>query len=447
MGNSRVFLAIMLASSLTLSTLMILHRPVDMFARELDELPPLSQADKLLSASNDGSKKKSLQYSTSGASHNPFQLLALTPNPGFVVGIVSPVYRKIPMFLYLDIKDNFMLVHENQTFSKSYTSAKSHAEILYCWFDVGVQQWVKWKDNPPPAATIKDPLQLGEEYNVRLLVDPALQQGISHTLSATTIVRKTMRFYNGKNQVPNSVFDAQVKPKWDDDETIRRLQFWMKHYQSIGVDHFYIIDNEVDVNKPNLQEIENMPNVTYIRLPNVQFDGYRLEDNLKGLRYGFPGQVVMENAVLRMVNTEWLVYTDLDELIVPAMHNHSLSDLIDFFKDKNCHYAGGNVVKCRPLDSKMAGIFELKFFNVLINKQDEVYKVQHPAGKVMVRPNATEAMLIHYGRAFQSGEYGRVDVPTKHGYMAHYHALENLTEELLSGAHQHAKEMTIDLHV
>ena len=379
--------------------------------------------------------------------HRPFQVLVLSPKQGFVVGIVSPAYRKIPMFLYLDRTDKFLLLHENKTFSKSFTGSRSHAEILFAWFDIGIEQWTEWKHQPPPTLVVKDPLQLGEEYPVPLLVDPALQQATKHGLSATTIVRKILRHYNGKTVAPGDMFHPEYKPKWDDEETVRRLKFWMQHHENIGITHFYIVDNEVDTSKPNLKEIEQMESVTYVRLPHIHFDSFRLDEaqDLKGLRYGFPGQVVMENAILRMAYTDWLLYTDLDELIVPALYNNSLALLIDHFKDKHCSYHLNDTFSCQSIDYPKQGIFQLKFSNALIDAHDKLTGVEFGSGKVAVRPDFTEAMLIHLGEGSNSS-FSTACVPPKHGFMAHYHALKEFSADLLAGAKSHAKEMTMDYY-
>ena len=77
---------------------------------------------------------------------------------------------------------------------------------------------------------------------------------------------------------------------------------WIQHHRSVGVEHFYIFDNENDETKMNLLAIEQLEDVTYFRTPGIHYDAFILDEHTVSydLRWSLAGQVLIENALIRI---------------------------------------------------------------------------------------------------------------------------------------------------
>jgi hypothetical protein len=102
---------------------------------------------------------------------------------------------------------------------------------------------------------------------------------------------------------------------------------WIAYHRVIGVDHFYLLDNESsDGSFQLLSALQKAGIVTLIRWPNrISYAGF------EGIPVG--PQVPGYNFVLRLLKTgklaKWVAFLDLDEFVVPSSGN--FKDLIQLY--------------------------------------------------------------------------------------------------------------------
>lgn len=381
---------------------------------------------------------------------SPMQIIVLSPTAGLVVGIVSPIYRMIPMYIYTNKANIFALRHNGKTYNESQTRLPV-AEVIFCDFNVGYMQWHEWRTNPPDTIVVLDTIQR-QEYSVSLLVDPALQQRKRHYLSATTTIRKSLWHYIDRFTPPRSAYEGSLQPGWDDDESTRRALLWIQHHKTAGVEHFYVFDNENNVAKPNIRVIEDRNDVTYIRAPGLHYDAFRLRepDDPANLAWGLAGQVIIENALIRMAYSQWLLVSDSDELFVPAatQFDGSLVKLIQHFETMVCGglqlHANDTLKRmptCQPLANHTSfnHTFSIDFAAAMINETDHLYVLDWLFRKVILQPELTRGLRCHFSESY-SPKSGTVLVPPSHGFIAQYR-IKNFSEDLLRKAKWHAPEL------
>jgi hypothetical protein len=102
------------------------------------------------------------------------------------------------------------------------------------------------------------------------------------------------------------------------------LEEWLKYYLLIGVEHFYIYDNESETAiKDTLKELglDHCATVRTIKGHSQQMNAYN--DCVK--RFG--------------ATSEWIAFVDIDEFIVPKVYPHNLPDFLEDYKE----YGGLNI--------------------------------------------------------------------------------------------------------
>ena len=123
--------------------------------------------------------------------------------------------------------------------------------LIVAYFHVGEETWNGWKRNNPGMLEVVDTV-LNTRHFLPLQMDPALRNR-PHLLSATTTFRKQYRLYRRD--------DSTIAGPWSDQEVMDRLVHWLDFHRKAGVNHFYLIDNEGDTSKSNLQISGN--DITY----------------------------------------------------------------------------------------------------------------------------------------------------------------------------------------
>ena len=107
-----------------------------------------------------------------------------------------------------------------------------------------------------------------------------------------------------------------------------RLEQWLLHYRGLGIQHFYILDN-APFEEPipeAFRSLQDRQGVTYIRTNNLPYTTSSNnhvadcpEHNSDMMQ---PGRTLMENAILKSANVDWLLLANLDELLVPQWQLH-----------------------------------------------------------------------------------------------------------------------------
>ena len=346
------------------------------------------------------------------------QVLVLSPEKGIVVAIGTPDVHDCPRPKYegrnLTISfggNAFPIVR----FDQFHLTA---GPVVVAHFNVTDAIWEKLRRSPFP-------LQVDNGYDqttqqLTPMVDPALTQGWDqHKLSATLVVRKHYRFYKGRPPFKNDRLGPQ---SWTVQHTQERLDWWFQHYRSLGVQHFYVIDNEHDHRLPNL--MVNGTDVTYIRAANHEYD-------YKGCRPGrhtVSGQSLLENMVIRMAHTEWLVALDVDEFILPSEpYKDNLMPFLDDYKLIRCmgtNFRGFRNVTCHRLQQfngtvDKQHISALSFRGFLVSPQGNITADYPHQRKNILRPTYTAYLNLHVTVPFADRNGVVSNLPSKQGYMAH----------------------------
>ena len=309
------------------------------------------------------------------------------------------------------------------------------------FFNVTVATWEKWQTTSPmaPMELIIEDLVQDRNYSLELLVDPLLQQLVRepHFLSATTTIRKNHKYYHGSGEMKP---DAPVQ-NWDNEQIVARLGLWLAHHRSLGVSHFYIVDNHPNANASNL--VPHGTDITYIRAPYIQYD-YDSQLQLCGRNITlltFSGQLMLENAVLRMAHTQWLWSADLDEFIVlHDKYKSRLTNLIDHYSHSLC--MNQTPVTCQTSLQESQQIRSIDLYPTFIDKHNKRRWSVEFQRKVLMQPAMIQWLSVHY-----TNGYHDTDLPTgvlpNDAWLAHLSRVPVIaTETLLTTLSNHTAHMT-----
>lgn len=236
---------------------------------------------------------------------------------------------------------------------------------------------------------------------------------------------------------------------WSDQEVMDRLVHWLDFHRKAGVNHFYLIDNEGDTSKPNLQISGN--DITYIRAARMLYDSLCCysDGHTPGKQtFTVVGQLMLENSILRLAHTEWLVVGDLDEFFDAGnQFDRLLSRLIEHFQHFSC--LGEKPIDCTPLHETMfQQVFCLNFLPQIMSATNErLFEVLYRF-KPIVRPRLTSTISVHYSLPFNKSHSTKATIPPGHGWLAHYNkkaGVGNLNWTwLLSNIHNHSSALRLE---
>ena len=362
-------------------------------------------------------------HGSDNISDNMIQALVLSPEKGIVVAIGTPDVHDCPRPDYQG--QNLTLSFGDEAFpiTRFNQFDLNAGPVVVAHFNVTDTLWEKLRQSPFP-------LQVDNRFDqttqqLTPMVDPALTQGWGqHKLSATMTVRKHYRFYKGRLPLKNSTMGPQT---WTVQHTQERLDWWLQYYRSLGVQHFYIIDNEHDHRLPNL--MVNGTDVTYIRAANHEYDYQSCKPGKHG--HTVSGQIVLENMVIRMAHTEWLIVLDVDEFIVPGEpFKDNLMTFLDHYESIQCTGIYLRRISCGPLQQ----------FNITVDKNIYTFNkhicamsirgfLVDPQGnfradfphqrKNILRPTYTAFISTEKALPFTDRNGVVSFVPSKRAYMAH----------------------------
>jgi hypothetical protein len=180
------------------------------------------------------------------------QTLVLSPKPGLLIAWGTTEYYKCPLPDYLKEDFRLLSMDANQTFDTVHFNFDPQSYIgtlMSVTFRVPRALWQSLIDDGGGKLKLLN-LKSNTLQVMQVSVDPALSaRKPKRFLFATTTIRKHYRDYQGEG-FSNNFTEPYV---WRDTEIVHRLHVWLEHYRSIGIQHFYIIDNEHDLAKPNLQ--------------------------------------------------------------------------------------------------------------------------------------------------------------------------------------------------
>lgn len=294
------------------------------------------------------------------------------------------------------------------------------------FFNVTVDTWEKWRTSSPMELVIEDLVQ-DRNYTLELLVDPLLQQlgREPHFLSATTTIRKNHNFYHGSGEMNPNVSIQN----WDDEQIVARLALWLAHHRSLGVSHFYIVDNHPNASSSNL--VPPGTDITYIRAPYIQYD-YDSRLQLCGRNVSmltFSGQLMLENAVLRMAHTQWIWSADLDEFIVlHDKYKSQLINLIDDYSNKPC--VNQTPVTCQSSLQESQQICSIDLYPTTIDEHNSRLSSVEFQRKVLMRPAIIQWLSVHYTHGYHDTQL-QTGVPPSDAWLAHLSRVPVVTTETL----------------
>lgn len=388
-------------------------------------------------ATND-SQMGFLEIADSG--NHVMQTIVVSPEPGLLFAWGTTEYHKCPLPNYRKEDFRLLSMDENKTFDTVhcyYNEKATLGPLLSATFRVPHALWQNLILDGGGKLKLLN-LNSNTLQEMQVLVDPALTaRKPKHFLSATTTIRKSYRYYQG-----GALSNNFTKPfAWNDEEILRRLNVWLEHHRSLGIQHFFIIDNEHDIAKPNLQLLSNS-NVTYIRSPYTVYDFW----NCQHQDYTVTGQGILENSVIRMAHTEWLLVLDIDEFIVVGdRYNNSLVNLVAYFQHVYCngYYDTFNNLTCHPLHmTTYQQTYAIMFTSIFLNNMNR-NETRVEFGwrmKGLLRTSLVEMLAVHYPLSIENSRYTKTRVPPQQAWMGHFNnklAYVNSTDamwkELLSG--------------
>lgn len=148
------------------------------------------------------------------------------------------------------------------------------------------------------------------------------------------------------------------------------LEEWINYYLLIGVEHFYLYDNESKIPiKDTLKELklDSHTTVRKIKGQGQQMNAYA--DCVK--RFG--------------ASSQWIAFVDMDEFIVPKAYPHNLADFLDDYRDYgalniNWVIFGSNGHKKRTNKPQLESF--------VLRSEDNFYKNRHT--KCIIQPKFAE---------------------------------------------------------
>jgi hypothetical protein len=416
------------------------------------------------------------------SANHTIQMLVASSNPGYVVatGTVElhcdrvSYSRSRPLFSSLRRQLTLVLEVAGQRFLPSDIIHRDlqGGNLVIAKFFVGVDLWrslvlgaggnSKQQQSSTTIhnmATLVDQLRAKDSQapvssamitvDLPIFVDPATARNHRHFLAATTTVRKAYAFYD------NDQFSNKKPTLWSDEKVTNLLHVWLKHHRAIGIEHFYIVDDEINASKPDLPVHGN--DITYLRTghPYDYMTPCATERSVAG-------QLVLENAILAAANTEWMLSIDVDEFVVPSntAFNQSLPDLILHYQRKHCRFQvrrfkktrvhicskpsphWGNVVYAISLLPQHLCSTSIKTlqrenrgFPIFSNDPRTMTVTDAPVfrQKTIVRPDLLESLSVHYpspskGRRFFEGRRVETLVRPQDGFLAHSRRVETCSK-------------------
>ena len=352
--------------------------------------------------------------------NHAMQTLVISPIPGLLFAWGTTEYHECPFPSYQKEDFHLLSTDANQTFDAVHFIHHHKATVgplIAATFQVPHALWQNLILNGGGRLKLLN-LKSSTLQELQVLVDPALAAGKpKHFLSATTTIRKFYRFYQGEAVSTNS-----TKPSaWTDEEIVCRLNVWLEYYRSIGIQHFYIIDNEQDLAKPNLQVLSKN-DVTYIRSPHSVYDFWNCERQ----QYTVTGQGILENSIIRMAHTEWLLVLDVDEFIVLGNRfKNSLLNLVDYFQYMYCNGFYDTFVNltCHPLHTTIyEQTYAIMFTSIYLNNlnKNETWDEFSFRRKGLLKPSLVEKLAVHYPFSIDNSRYAETKVPPRQAWMGHF---------------------------
>jgi hypothetical protein len=369
--------------------------------------------------------------------HNhTLQTLVLSPQQGVVVGVGTTAFLPCPVPNYRN--GSFELRSGKATYETHVVQDEElqGGPLIIAYFRVEKGIWEEWTQRAPVSLVVVDRV-LNTTYSLPLHVDPALQRKQPHYLSATTTFRKQYRQYNGLGKF---VSNGSKADSWSDQEVEYRLTNWLDFHRKGGVTHFYLIDNESDLSKPNLPVAGD--DITYIRAAHMLYDSWRCySDKHTPAKKFFTvvGQLMLENSILRLAHTRWLMVGDLDEFFVAGdQFNRQLPALIRHYEQLSC--LGEKPIACTPLnETTYSEVFLLNFLPQIMSATNErLFEVVYRFKPIM-RPSFTSTISVHYSLPKDASHSTKATIPPRHGWLAHYNKRGGVGNhnwtELLSNLH------------
>jgi len=325
-------------------------------------------------------------------------------------------------------------------------------------FTIDLDLWNEWMQNPP-VVTVNDHISSSRQ-SLTVLRDAHRSGEVipkPRYLSAMTWIHKNRRYYQGRKDGKPAYLgsaNSTILGSRDDDKSLFKQAFphWLQHHRKMGVEHFYIVDQE-PYPAENLRELEDQPDVTYIRVPFSYADAIIDECNGANRVFRtpvFPMQYVVESTVLRMAHTDWLMVMDPDEFFVPSPDKfpNSLPQLVHHYStQRHCDSQKPNkyttqrnkfslpswlewnedVVACRPLSHTpfVDGIYELQFYQGFVSSSNDLTLSSDDHDywaltKCIYNTSATTGLAVHWSQPISPRTQGSTKVSPRQGYMAHF---------------------------
>jgi hypothetical protein len=358
--------------------------------------------------------------------------LVLTPSSNEIVAIGTTAFIPCPCPIFEINSFTMQLRKKNYRARTVQNEDLQGGPLLVVYFDIEEKLWKELSRMTNEHAMIYD-LVSNTSHSLPILADPSLRNAPHHLhhhfLSATTTIRKHYTMYQGlgkydiagaKNK-SSSTRSIMAENTWSDDNVRNRLYHWLAFHRQAGVEHFYIVDNDVNTSKPNIQVIGN--DVTYLRAPHMLYDTMRCYTNSnqkKKEHVSVVGQLMIENSILRMANTQWLMICDLDEFFVAGeKFDRYLPNLIDFYQNRRC--MGEKPIQCVSLHQTVfETVYCLNFLpQIMTTSNERLFEVLYRF-KPIVRPFLTSTVSVHYSVPFNMMKSTKATIPPRHGWLAHY---------------------------
>ena len=295
-----------------------------------------------------------------GQMGHAIQTLVLSPHVGVVVAVGAldlhtnetcpfPEYYPENVTLSDPSRTTTTAVLSSSLFFKTLyveTNMGYSGPLLLIRFNVTEPVWRRLLRRPYPLALHNNWTQTTQTLTP--LVDPALiRSQPPHRLAATTTIRKHYRYYLGQDkraQQQQQQQQQQQPQSWSLSHLQDRLHWWLQHHRALGVQHFYIVDNDPhdnDNNDNHPPPLVSGPDITYIWARDTPYD-VKHSCHHQEQDATVSGQSILENSIIRMVHADWLLVCDMDEFMVPGpTYNHSLLPFIEHCRTQYCRGGGG----------------------------------------------------------------------------------------------------------
>jgi hypothetical protein len=139
------------------------------------------------------------------------------------------------------------------------------------------------------------------------------------------------------------------------------------------------------------------------------------------------GQGILENSIIHMAHTDWLLVLDIDEFIMlNSRYNNSLLKLVDYFQHIHCSDEGGVFfnLTCHPLHTTdtYEQIYAIMFISIFMNNiiQNRTWDECGFRMKGLLRTSLVEMLAVHYPQSVEKSRYADTRVPPRQAWMAHF---------------------------